>query len=148
MATNADSKTMAIVAEIFAAFPPNYFRFTSGKRTVAQNAAVGGVTNSYHVTGQAADFVPNNGRYPESDLNKIGQIVARHGYEVIKHNVKTGLHYHIEPAPKGSTVTPIITADQVPAILNNPLTTNEMGTGESVIFYAGIGLLVLMLVRR
>jgi hypothetical protein len=41
--------------------------------------------------------------------------------------------------------TSIITADQVPAILNNPAGTK---TEEGVIFYAGVGLLLLMLIRR
>lgn len=42
----------------------------------------------------------------------------------------------------------VITADQVPAILNNPLAVSETGTGESIAFYAGVGLLLLMLIRR
>ena len=82
----------------FAAFPGR-FRFTSGIRTEAQNAAAGGVSGSYHLTGWAADFVPVNGHFPPGELERIAQIVSRHGYEVIKHNARSGLHYHIEPAP-------------------------------------------------
>lgn len=90
---------MAILDEIFAAFPGR-FRFTSGCRTPSQNAAVNGNANSYHLTTrgcQAADFVPIDGRFGDKDA--IGAIVARHGYEVIQHNVGSGEHYHIEPAP-------------------------------------------------
>ena len=87
---NANETTMAIVAEIFAAFPGR-FRFTSGIRTEAQNAAAGGVSGSYHLTGWAADFVPVNGHFPPGELERIAQIVSRHGYEVIKHNARSGL---------------------------------------------------------
>lgn len=89
---------MAIVAEIFAAFPGR-FRFISGTRTPAQNAAAGGVANSYHLTGQAADFVAIDGHYPPGEKARIAEIVARHGYEVLFHNSGSGIHYHIEPAP-------------------------------------------------
>ncbi len=93
---------MAILAEIFAAFPGR-FRFTSGCRTPAQNAAANGVANSFHLTTrgcQAADFVPINGRF--GDQEAIGAIVARHGYEVLVHDRGSGMHYHIEPAPNGA----------------------------------------------
>lgn len=91
--------TLIIVNDIYAAFPPNYFRFTSGYRSPAKNAAVNGVSNSYHPKALAADFVPVNGSYPYSDAERIGQIVSKYGWQVIKHNAGSGLHYHIEPAP-------------------------------------------------
>lgn len=91
--------TISILNEIFADFPVGYFRFTSGYRSPERNAAVNGVDNSFHIKALAGDFVPVNGSYPYSDLESIGQIVSKYGFEVIKHDVGSGLHYHIEPAP-------------------------------------------------
>ena len=96
--------TIGIINEIFRTFP-NRFRFTSGYRTPARNAAVGGVPNSFHITGEAADFVPVDGRYPSGEKEAIAVLVSRYGYEVLKHNVGSGMHYHIEPAQSGK-VTP------------------------------------------
>lgn len=98
-AANADL-TVRIVNEIFAAMPGR-FRFTSGYRTPAQNANANGVANSYHLTAEAADFVPVDGHYPPGETERIEAIVAPFGYEVIKHNAGSGLHYHIEPGPSG-----------------------------------------------
>lgn len=140
MAVDADATTMAILAEIFAAFPGR-FRFTSGTRTAAQNAAVGGVEGSYHVRGMAADFVAINGSYPSSDLERIGEIVARHGYEVIKHNAGSGLHYHIEPAPGYSPAN--YTGGG-----SNDDDTQDTGNGSessNIFLYAAIGLLFVVL---
>lgn len=103
-AANAD-RTVSIVNEIFAAFPGR-FRFTSGYRSPAQNAAANGVAKSYHLTAQAADFVPINGSYPAGEKEAIASLIAKHGYEVIKHDVGSGLHYHIEPAPGGVAALP------------------------------------------
>lgn len=86
---------MAIFAEIQAAFPGR-FRFTSGWRSPSHNASVGGNASSYHLTGEAVDFVPVDGRYLASELAGIGAIVSKYCYEVIDH-VGTGRHYHIEP---------------------------------------------------
>lgn len=144
MATNANAKTMAIVAEIFAAFP-NKFRFTSGCRTPERNTAVGGVANSYHLTTrgcQAADFVPINGNFPASDKGAIGNIVAKHGYEVIVHNAGSGMHYHIEPNGTG-----------VPVVNNNAnnvstATVTDQNSNTKTLLYIGLGVMAFLILRR
>lgn len=101
LAANARA-TVAVVNEIFAAFPGR-FRFTSGYRTPQRNAAVNGAPNSFHVRALAADFVPVDGRYPAAEVAGVKSIVERYGGEVIIHNAGSGLHYHIEP--RGSAWT-------------------------------------------
>lgn len=96
--------TVAIVNEIFAAFPER-FRFTSGYRTPQRNAAVNGAPNSFHVRALAADFVPVNGRYPAAEVESVRRIVENRGGEVIIHNAGSGLHYHIEPRGSAWTST-------------------------------------------
>lgn len=93
------NKTISILNEIFAAFP-NRFRFTSGYRSPARNAAAGGVPNSYHVKALAGDFVPVNGLYSSSEMAGIAAIVGKHGFEVMTHDKGSGKHYHIEPMPE------------------------------------------------
>jgi hypothetical protein len=93
------NKTVSILNEIFAKFPGR-FRFTSGYRSPAHNAAVGGVPTSYHIQALAGDFVPNNGVYFQSEINGVNAIAAKYGYEVLIHNAGSGKHYHIEPLPQ------------------------------------------------
>lgn len=107
--------TVAILNEIFAAFP-NRFRFTSGYRTPERNAAVNGVANSFHITGEAGDFAPIDKRYPAGEQQAIANLISRHGYEVLKHDVGSGLHYHIEPMPSGKktgSISPVADASNV-----------------------------------
>jgi hypothetical protein len=132
---DANATTMAIVAEIFAAWPGR-FRFTSGLRTAAENAAAGGVEGSFHLTGQAADFVAINGIYPPCELEQIGEIVRRHGYEVIFHNAGSGNHYHIEPAPGYDSSQWAVGSSQ-------PATDNGQPTTDWLLF--GLGFLALYL---
>jgi hypothetical protein len=90
--------TIAVLSAIFAAFP-NKFRFTSGYRTPEHNKAVGGVPDSYHIQALAGDFVPLDGSF-DRYIAGVTSIAAKYGYEVIKHNVGSGWHFHIEPMPK------------------------------------------------
>lgn len=107
--TGNAQKTISIVNEIFAAMP-NRFRFTSGYRTPAQNAAANGVPNSFHVRALAADFVPIDGRFLDADKAAISAILAKYGYELITHNAGSGLHYHIEPVSAAAANMPPVAA--------------------------------------
>lgn len=49
----------------------NTFTVSSGVRTAAHNAAVGGVSNSYHLTGQALDLVPTAGQSMATLYNSV-----------------------------------------------------------------------------
>ncbi len=91
-------QTVAIINEIFAAMPDARFDFTSGYRSPAHNKAVGGVGNSYHITGLAGDFVPRAGN-AKNYKSRVKAICAKYGYEVLDHTVNSGLHFHIEPMP-------------------------------------------------
>lgn len=153
---NANAATMAIVNEIFAALP-NRFRFTSGYRTAAQNRAVNGVANSYHLTGQAADFVPIDGRFIESEKATIRAILKRYCYELVDHNAESGRHYHIEPVSRSGNCnyvqpTAIVTAKDIPNLLasSNPApiedeSSNSIGIG--LMFVIGI-LGIVVIARR
>ena len=96
--------TIAVVNEIFAQIPEAKFRFTSGYRSPARNKAVGGVPNSYHLTALAADFVPTAGTAKQYEA-RVKAICAKYGFEVLYHSVTSGLHFHIEPAPKKKTTS-------------------------------------------
>ena len=77
-----------------AAFAPRGIpgeRVTSTLRSPARNRAVGGVANSYHLTGQARDSVP-----------PPGMSMATYAAELRRLNphldvINEGDHVHIEP---------------------------------------------------
>lgn len=144
MAQNANAYTMSIIAEIFARFP-NRFRFTSGTRSQSQNTAVGGVVNSFHLTGQAADFVAINGQYPLDERQAIKQIVANYGYELVYHNAGSGYHYHIEPEPNFQPIV-IQNVQQLSQITNTQQPQQVSGgldRNAFIIIAAGLGFLLL-----
>lgn len=67
---------------------------TSRQRSADQNASVGGVPNSFHITGDARDFVPPPGMDMAS-LYKTLKSQFGSQYDVINE----GDHVHIEPGP-------------------------------------------------
>lgn len=70
---------------------------TSRQRSSGQNASVGGVANSYHLTDQARDFVPPKGVSMDTFAAQVKQ--AMPGFDVINE----GDHVHIEPSRKQGT---------------------------------------------
>lgn len=68
---------------------------TGRGRTAGRNAAVGGVSNSYHLTDQARDFVPEDGvaAIPAAAAQLRQQLGG--DYDVIAEND----HIHVEPSP-------------------------------------------------
>jgi hypothetical protein len=67
---------------------------TSRQRTPAQNTAVGGVSNSFHQTGDARDFVPPKGMSMAAFHAKLKSEFGPQ-YDVINE----GDHVHVEPGP-------------------------------------------------
>jgi len=87
-----------VMGYINSAFPKR-FQVTSGDRTPERNKQVGGVPDSYHLQkNRAKDFIPVNGRFAEGEKERLGELVAQYGYEVIQH--KHNNSYHIEPSKK------------------------------------------------
>lgn len=71
-------------------------QITSAGRTPERNAQVGGVANSYHLSGQARDVVPpRNMSVAQYAQSLRGQLP---GMDVLDR----GSHVHIEPGPVGS----------------------------------------------
>jgi len=63
---------------------------TSGKRSVEQNAAVGGVPSSYHITGEAIDV--RKGK----NYQQVKEFYKKNGYKPIDE----GNHLHVEPSSR------------------------------------------------
>jgi uncharacterized protein YcbK (DUF882 family) len=63
---------------------------TSGRRTISGNRAVGGVPNSLHVPGDAADFVPAHGQ-SMADLHRQARSYFPHATEILNE----GDHIHV-----------------------------------------------------
>lgn len=79
--------------QLFAALGQKYgIRPTSVQRTPERNKEVGGVANSYHLTGQAADWA-----VPQQFKTQFMADARANGFEAIDE----GDHIHIEPASRG-----------------------------------------------
>lgn len=79
--------------QLFAALGQKYgIQPTSVTRTPERNRQVGGVANSYHLSGQAADWV-----VPQQFKAQFIQDARQNGFEAIDE----GDHIHIEPAGRG-----------------------------------------------
>lgn len=71
-------------------------RVSSGYRSPALNAAVGGKSMSQHLKGQAADLVTDN-------LDKLGSVIRRvGGFDQLIYEHVGGAHWiHVSIAPEG-----------------------------------------------
>jgi hypothetical protein len=66
-------------------------RFSGGHRTPERNAEVNGATNSYHLSGRAADFVGS-----AAEMKKGADWARANGAkEVLIHNAGSGAHLHV-----------------------------------------------------
>jgi hypothetical protein len=97
----------AIAAAVTQAVPGA--RMTSGPRSAADNARVGGVPNSYHMTGQAGDFVPPQG-VPMGQFAQQVQAAVGPQFEVINE----GDHVHVEPRSRPQSGGPRLISDAQP----------------------------------
>jgi len=103
---------------------------TSGQRSPEQNARVGGVPNSYHLTGEARDFRIPQGMAPAAFAAQVKAQVGP-GWDVINE----GDHVHIEPARRAQGGGSRVIAQGAPKQGWRAATTEEkarMGHGPEV----------------
>lgn len=72
---------------------------SSTRRDPQKNASVGGVGNSYHLTGEALDIAPRTAQ----EKRQAQQYWSSRGYQVIDE----GDHLHVEPPKRGMTTSQI-----------------------------------------
>ncbi|HEX8396359.1 MAG TPA: D-Ala-D-Ala carboxypeptidase family metallohydrolase [Pyrinomonadaceae bacterium] len=115
--------TVNFINDVFQSLP-GMLRISSTVRTPAKNRAVGGVENSKHLVSRAlaVDFVPMDGKFTGELKNALQAVCNRHRFELIVHNVGSGLHYHCEYESGNITLNPTIKPGQinvVPPIIND-----------------------------
>src|SRR5690348_14893457 len=104
---------------------------TSQQRSQADNARVGGVPNSMHLTGQAMDFVLP----PGTDAAAVRAELERQGYPVTEWLAEhkgdphsTGEHMHWGWGQKGGAVTFHDLGDGSAQPQNGPVTFTDLDT--------------------
>jgi hypothetical protein len=124
--------TVNVLNAVFEAFP-GVFLFSSGYRTPAHNAAVGGVPDSFHVKGFAGDFYPNDGNFAKYKSGVIS-ILDRFGFELIDESKKpNAAHFHIEPQPGATIKTNILPSGSA----------DKNSNGLAWLFFLGIAVIAL-----
>lgn len=87
-----DQSFMIDLAKFFVKLNPPDYTITSTFRTASENEAVGGVSNSYHLTGRAADIVFNGVNF--LDVVKAGALSP---LKILYYPLKN--YYHIQSSP-------------------------------------------------
>lgn len=98
----------ATIEELALDFVPNAL-VTSRQRSVAKNRAVGGNSGSFHLTGDARDFVPPKGM----TLTQLGDTLRKKlggDYDVIYNTKGHFDHVHVEPSSRRARSAPRATA--------------------------------------
>lgn len=99
-------------------------RMTSGTRTPEHNAEVGGVANSYHLTGHAADLVPPAGMTMAQLETEARQRMP--GARVINE----GTHVHVQWGGSAGGPAPAAQAGDPPGTIYNPHTPDWQSDGK------------------
>lgn len=83
---------------------------TSRRRSAADNARVGGVRNSFHMTDQARDFVPPKGMSLTEFGGKLKKLLGE-GTDVVYNSKGHFDHVHVEPGKRQAASRPAPTRD-------------------------------------
>ena len=73
---------------------------SSGRRSVENNAASNGASNSNHLNGEAIDFIVNG----DYDPKEVETLARQYGLKVLYHDAGSGLHFHVENDSDGPSL--------------------------------------------